>query len=74
MYRNLYKRVEILVPVYSDKIKKHLQELIDLQLQDNRKARSLDYKKMNIYHRDDKGILTRSQMETYRYIKRKENK
>jgi len=72
MYRNLYKRVEIFVPIFQDDIKEHIQALMDLQLSDNVKARSLDHHKMNNYIEDNDHILTRSQMETYRYILRKE--
>lgn len=72
MYRNLNRRVEILVPVYQEDIKRHLQALIDVQMDDNVKARRLDYKKTNKYVSDKNHVLTRSQMETYRYIFRKE--
>ena len=73
MYRNLNKRVEIFVPIYQEDIKQHIQALIDLQLSDNVKARRLDYKKVNKYVKKQDQVLTRSQMETYRYILRKEN-
>jgi len=72
MYRNLYKRVEIFVPIFQQDIKNHLQALIDLQLSDNVKARSLDHHKTNKYIEDPDRVLTRSQMDTYRYILRKE--
>ena len=72
MYRNLYKRVEIFVPVLQESIKGHLRSLIELQLNDNVKARSLDYHSINEYKVDKSKILARSQMETYLYIKRKE--
>ncbi len=73
MYRNLYKRVEIFVPIYQEDIKNHLQALMDLQLSDNVKARSVDDGHMNQILEDPDRVLTRSQMETYRYILRKEN-
>jgi len=73
MYRNLNKRVEIMVPVYQDDIKEHLRALIQLQLNDNVKARSLNYRKVNKYVGNKDQFLTRSQMETYLYIKRKES-
>ena len=73
MYRNLYKRVEIFVPIYQEDLKKHIQALIDLQLSDNVKSRSLNYGEVNKYNQNAAHVLTRSQMDTYRYIIRKEN-
>ncbi|MEL6123063.1 MAG: hypothetical protein AAFR14_05030 [Bacteroidota bacterium] len=74
MYRNLNKRIEILVPIYQTDIKEHLRALLQLQLDDNVKARSLDHEQVNQYTGDKHKVLNRSQMETYLYIKRKENK
>ena len=72
MYRNLNKRVEIFVPIYQKDIKRHLQALMNLQLSDNVKARSLDHGQVNKYIQNQEQVLTRSQMDTYRYILRKE--
>ncbi|MFT6811326.1 MAG: polyphosphate kinase [Saprospiraceae bacterium] len=72
MYRNLNNRVEIMVPIFDDGLKDHISNLMDLQLNDNIKARSLNYRKINKYIGDKGKVLTRSQMETYLYIKRKE--
>ena len=44
MTRNTVKRVEVAAPVYSDKLKKRLQDLFDLMLKDNKKARQEDSK------------------------------
>ncbi len=73
MYRNLYKRVEIVVPIFQENIKQHIKALLNLQLNDNVKARSLNYEEVNQYVGDKTQFLTRSQMETYLYIKRKES-
>jgi polyphosphate kinase len=72
MYRNLYKRIEVVFPIYDDIIKSHLQNLMDLQLKDNVKARSLNYNETNVYRREKDKLQIRSQMETYAYIKRNE--
>ncbi len=72
MYRNLNRRVEIFVPVYQQDIKDHLQSLMDLQLSDNVKARLITENKVNKYVKNNDHVLTRSQMDTYRYIFRKE--
>lgn len=39
MTRNTVKRVEVAAPVYSERLKKRLQDLFDLMLSDNKKAR-----------------------------------
>lgn len=39
MTRNTVKRVEVAAPVYSERLKKCLQDLFDLMLSDNKKAR-----------------------------------
>ncbi len=72
MYRNLYKRIEVVFPIYDKIIKSHLQKLMDLQLKDNVKSRSLNYKKTNTYKRQKDKLQIRSQMESYSYIKRNE--
>ena len=72
MYRNLYKRIEVVFPVYDASIKNHLKNLMNLQLKDNVKARSLNYNETNVYKREKDELQIRSQMETYAYIKRNE--
>ena len=44
MTRNTVKRVEVAAPVYSERLKKRLQDLFDLMLSDNEKARKEDAK------------------------------
>lgn len=44
MTRNTVKRVEVAAPVYSERLKKRLQDLFDLMLSDNKKARKEDTK------------------------------
>ena len=44
MPRNTVKRVEVAAPVYSERLKKRLQDLFDLMLSDNKKARKEDAK------------------------------
>jgi len=41
MTRNTVKRVEVAAPVYSERLKKRLQDLFDLMLSDNKKAAKL---------------------------------
>ena len=44
MTRNTVKRVEVAAPVYSERLKKRLQDLFDLMLSDNKKAQKEDAK------------------------------
>ena len=44
MTRNTVKRVEVAASVYSERLKKRLQDLFDLMLSDNKKARKEDAK------------------------------
>ena len=44
MTRNTVKRVEVAAPVYSERLKNRLQDLFDLMLSDNKKARKEDAK------------------------------
>lgn len=42
MTRNTVRRVEVAAPVYNDKLKRKLQEMFDVMLSDNQKARKLE--------------------------------
>lgn len=44
MTRNTVKRVEVAAPVYSERLKKRLQDFFDLMLSDNKKAQKEDAK------------------------------
>ena len=52
MHRNLSSRVEVAVPVYDPEVKRQLDALLDLQLADNRKARSVEPDGTNPYLRN----------------------
>jgi polyphosphate kinase len=69
MVRNLHHRVETVFPIYNPEIKQQIIDLIDIQLKDNVKARSLNFKKNNTYVTNDKEPF-HSQIETYNYIKK----
>jgi polyphosphate kinase len=72
MVRNLHFRVETLFPVYDPDISKNIITCMNIQLNDNVKARMLDEKQENKYKKNTSDIAVRSQVETYYYIKRKE--
>ncbi len=70
MERNLYRRVETAFPVYDERLKKIINDIIEIQLNDNIKARYLDFGRINEYVQND-NIPVQSQLETYYYFKRK---
>ena len=71
MVRNLSYRIEATFPIYDENLKKEVKEFIDIQLNDNTKARILNEDQSNPYHKLDSDISIRSQVETYYHIKRK---
>ena len=68
MKRNLSHRIEVVAPVLDDDHKQTILELIDLQLQDNVKARIVDSKQLNEYVTTDDPKI-QSQLATYDYFK-----
>jgi polyphosphate kinase len=73
MVRNIDHRVEAAVPILDPTIKKELQEIIHIQLQDNVKARVLDSALLNNYVPLGSKKKIRSQIETYLYLQQKTN-
>ncbi|MFK7933329.1 MAG: polyphosphate kinase 1 [Saprospiraceae bacterium] len=72
MVRNLSHRIEVTFPVYDEKLKNQIKHFMHIQVHDNVKARLLDEKMGNEYRRMDTDLAVRSQMETYFYLKRRE--
>jgi len=70
MVRNLHRRIETMFPILDPDIKDTIKELIDIQLNDNVKARYIHYSKNNEYRKDTTDLAVRSQVETYYYMKR----
>ncbi|MBN8863623.1 MAG: polyphosphate kinase 1 [Sphingobacteriales bacterium] len=70
MMRNLEHRVEITCPVWDETIKQELIDILNIQLQDNVKARWLDNQLSNEYVRTTRKKL-RSQVKTYEYLHQK---
>jgi len=71
MERNLSFRIETIFPVYDPMLRRDLRALLDIQLNDNVKARIIDSKNLNEYRRNSSDIPVRTQLETYFYLKRK---
>lgn len=70
MVRNLEHRVEVTCPVWDDQIKQELKDILNIQLQDNVKARKLDNDLNNEYVKTTNKKV-RSQLETYNYLHKK---
>lgn len=71
MERNLSFRIETTFPVYDPDLKREIKDLLELQLNDNVKARIIDRYDRNEYRRTNTDIPVRTQLETYFYFKRK---
>ncbi|PSR56165.1 polyphosphate kinase 1 [Adhaeribacter arboris] len=63
MTRNLSRRVEVGFPLFDEALRREVRHLIELQLRDNTKARTIQ----NKYLRND-GKETRAQFATYSYL------
>jgi polyphosphate kinase len=70
MLRNLEHRVEATCPIFDEEIKQELKDILNIQLQDNVKARWLDNQLNNEYVRTTRKKI-RSQVETYNYLYKK---
>lgn len=73
MVRNLDHRVEITCPIFDPDIQKVLKNMLEIQLDDNVKARILDNHLQNQYVRN-KGKKVRSQVEQYNYLQSKRSR
>jgi polyphosphate kinase len=71
MERNLSFRIETIFPVYDQDLCSDIRTLIDIQLNDNVKARIIDAQNRNEYRRTGSDIPVRTQLETYFFFKRK---
>ncbi len=72
MVRNLHFRVETLFPVLDPDIAKAIMTIMNIQLNDNVKSRILDAAISNKYKRNKDDIAVRSQIESYYFIRRRE--
>ena len=71
MPRNLNRRIEIACPVHDPQIKSVLKEMLNIQLNDNSKARILDPELLNKYIIGDPEKKYRAQEDYYNFIKNK---
>ncbi|RZK48582.1 MAG: polyphosphate kinase 1 [Pedobacter sp.] len=71
MSRNLDHRVEVGFPILDPQVKKEIRDLINLQLQDNVKARIISAENKNKYVSNKGNSKVRAQLATYYYLKEK---
>jgi len=71
MTRNIDNRVEVGFPIYDEELKKEVREIINIQLEDNTKAREINSQNNNKYHKTRNDIPCRAQIDTYNYLKYK---
>ncbi|GAB2770049.1 polyphosphate kinase 1 [Salinimicrobium soli] len=72
MTRNLDRRIEVIAPVYDPEIAEEFKHILQLQLDDNVKARIQDAEEKNEFvHRKPNEKAIRSQYEIYMYLKQK---
>jgi polyphosphate kinase len=74
MSRNLNNRIECAFPIYNQEIKNSIKTIINLQLNDECKARRINEHGENDYELSDCINKKRSQIETYNYLKEKDKK
>ncbi len=71
MPRNLNRRIEVACPVYDREIQNEIREMLQIQLNDNLKARILDQNLANHYNTGTAERKFRAQEDYYNYIKNK---
>jgi len=71
MNRNFDHRIEVAVPIVDKKLQEELRNMLEIQWNDNTKARLISYSVPNQYRRNDLPTLVRSQTEIYKYLKYK---
>jgi len=71
MTRNIDNRVEVGFPVLDDDLRREVRDIIEIQLEDNTKARDVTGNAVNRYHKTKSEILTRAQIDIYTYLKNK---
>lgn len=74
MQRNLFRRIECAFPVFDESLKTEIKDLINIQLQDNTKARLIDGDFDNKYVVATEQVQPRrAQYDTYNYLRNKYN-
>ena len=70
MERNLYRRVEVVFPIYNPKLKEEIMASLDIQLRDNTKAALIQMDSSNLRILDGEPKI-RAQVDFYNWLKKK---
>ena len=73
MERNLHRRIEVAFPVYSEKLKRQIVDILKIQLEDNQSAVWVDEQLNNVLKRDTTSPdeePVRAQQAIYDYLKK----
>ncbi|WP_429126874.1 polyphosphate kinase 1 [Aeromonas media] len=73
MSRNIDGRIEVGTPIYDERLKQRILDILDLQLGDTCKARVIDADQKNEYVKRGNRRKVRSQVAIYDYLKRIES-
>jgi polyphosphate kinase len=73
MTRNLYHRIECAFPIYDQDLRQDIKNFLEMQFNDNVKARYLDAEMTNRYCIDESKTPYRSQIETYKHYQKLHN-
>lgn len=68
MARNMDNRIEVGCPVYDQKLKQRIIDIMEIQFTDTTKARVIDAEQKNAYVARGNRKKIRSQVETYNYL------
>lgn len=74
MKRNLYRRIEAVVPVLDPDLRQEIIDMLDIQLKDNTKACFVNENLKNVFKKNTKALPVRAQYTFYEYLKNKNNK
>lgn len=71
MRRNLYRRIEAVVPILDPDLREEMIDMLNIQLSDNRKACFVDDQLHNVFKGKTRGERIRAQYTFYNYLKKK---
>ena len=71
MDRNLFRRVEVAMPIYDEALQEELRTILEMQWSDNTKARIINAEQTNAYRpRETNAPIRRAQWDFYEYLKK----
>ena len=70
MIRNFDHRFEAACPIYDEKLKHEVNDILQIQMSDNVKARLVNGKQNNSYRKTNSKSVIRSQIKIYEYLKK----